>query len=177
MVFSETIRTFVFPRGISSVGRALASQAEGREFEPRIPLPPRPAPMPGFFVFAPGGGVMWGDRFLAWVRFSPWGQGSPGAVFALGPGFALGTGFRQTAARRSSFYELIAGFAVRRCPKSAPGAPRNALCALSGGLVCGSLAAGARRAAARGGAQRTWARTSVSGSRTRMASCRKVSLY
>lgn len=30
---------------------------------------------------------------------------------------------------------------MRRCPKSAPGAPRNALGALSGGLLCGSLAA------------------------------------
>ena len=38
LVFSETFHTFVIPSGISSVGRALASQAEGREFEPRIPL-------------------------------------------------------------------------------------------------------------------------------------------
>ena len=48
----------------------------------------------------------------------------------------------QIAARASSFYAPTSGVAVRRCPKSAPGAPRNALGALSGGLVCGCLTAG-----------------------------------
>ena len=47
----------------------------------------------------------------------------------------------QIAARASSFYAPTSGVAVRRCPKSAPGAPRNALGALSRGLLCGCLAA------------------------------------
>ena len=41
LFFPETFPNFVIPCGISSVGRALASQAEGREFEPRIPLTAR----------------------------------------------------------------------------------------------------------------------------------------
>ena len=55
LLFSETFHTFVLPRGISSVGRALASQAEGREFEPRIPLRSMPGPDAGLFRFPAGG--------------------------------------------------------------------------------------------------------------------------
>ena len=51
MLFSETIRTFVIPRGISSVGRALASQAEGREFETRLSLKKKRSPDRATFSF------------------------------------------------------------------------------------------------------------------------------
>ena len=42
-----------YKRGSSSVGRASASQAEGRESESRFPLKVKPPFQGGFFVYSP----------------------------------------------------------------------------------------------------------------------------
>ena len=73
--------------------------------------------------FSPGAGCRRG-RFFAWGQISPWGSFSP------------------NSRTESMALRARTGFAVRRCPESAHGAPGDALGALSEGLVCGCLAAG-----------------------------------
>ena len=128
--------------------------------------------------FCPGSGFDWG-QFLPGAGFAL-GRVLPGASFCLGPvfawgGFCPGAGFAWGQISPwgrfspNSRTETMASrartrFAVRRCPKSAHGAPRNALGAPSGGFVCGSLAAGQEAAGARGArARRAEARGSGCG--------------
>ena len=87
--------------------------------------------------FSPGAGCRRG-RFFAWGQISPWGRFSP------------------NSRTESMALRARTGFSVRRCPKSAHGAPQNALGALSGGLVCGSLAAWHEAAEARGREGDVW---------------------